>query len=186
MGDHVQQALARVREMQQRVVENQRFRGWSGRSRMCNGVCALLVPAAMWWTSPPSAPLVHLRVWVGLCGLSVLVSGCALAYWFRRDPLVSGDWRKLRPLLFMLPPLLVGGILTAAAVLHGAHDWLFGIWMLHFGLANLAARHVLPRTLAVVGAFYMFSGTVCLLFPPAFTNPWPMGLVFFVGELSAG
>ena len=56
-----------------------------------------------------------------------------------------------------------------------------------FGLANLASRHVLPSANFFVGVFYILCGTVCLLLPEiTFTDPWPMGIVFFIGEWAGG
>ena len=38
-----------------------------------------------------------------------------------------------------------------------------------------------------VGVLYLVSGAACLLSPSLeFTNPWPMGLVFFLGESIGG
>jgi hypothetical protein len=38
-----------------------------------------------------------------------------------------------------------------------------------------------------LGVFYLTCGTVCLLVPwISFTNPWPMALVFGVGEWVGG
>ena len=53
--------------------------------------------------------------------------------------------------------------------------------------SGLISRHVLPRAISLVGLFYVFCGAACLFAPAlAFTNPWPMGLVFGIGELAGG
>ena len=93
----------------------------------------------------------------------------------------------LKPALDALPALLVGGLLSVAAVRLGAWDLLFGVWMLLFGLAHMAYRQTLPGENYVVGLFYLAAGAVCLLAPGVrFTTPWPMGLVFFLGETAGG
>jgi hypothetical protein len=67
------------------------------------------------------------------------------------------------------------------------YQYLAGIWMCLFGLANLASRHVLPRQISQVGWFYIACGTACLLVSDiSFLNPWPMGIVFFLGEWAGG
>jgi len=94
---------------------------------------------------------------------------------------------RLSPAVDLLPLLLVGGLLTAAFLLRGTHDFLFGMWMCVFGATNLVSRHILPNGIMLIGAYYIVAGAVCLLHPDAsFTNPWPMGLVFFVGEVAGG
>jgi len=56
-----------------------------------------------------------------------------------------------------------------------------------FGLANLASRHVLPKKIWIVGMFYVVCGVVFLIMPGvSFFNPWPVGLVFFIGEWTGG
>ena len=56
-----------------------------------------------------------------------------------------------------------------------------------FGLSNLASRYVLPKNIVGVGVFYMACGLVwMLLLNSAFVDPWPMGIVFFIGEWAGG
>jgi hypothetical protein len=56
-----------------------------------------------------------------------------------------------------------------------------------YGLAHMGYRHSLPGGIIWVGLFYQAAGIVCLLLPNlTFMNPWPMGLVFFVGETIGG
>ncbi len=74
-----------------------------------------------------------------------------------------------------------------AVIAKGQPHFLFGIWMCLFGLANLASRHVLPRAIGLVGLYYVVAGATCLLLPNlSFTNPWPMGIAFFIGEWACG
>ncbi|MFC1499154.1 hypothetical protein ACFLS1_11900, partial [Verrucomicrobiota bacterium] len=50
-----------------------------------------------------------------------------------------------------------------------------------------------PVGIYIVGCGYIVCGIVCLLVPVtyiaptiSFTNPWPMGIVFFFGETAGG
>ena len=48
-------------------------------------------------------------------------------------------------------------------------------------------RLSLPPGIYLVGLAYVACGALCLLLPSVtFTNPWPMGIVFFAGELTGG
>jgi hypothetical protein len=60
--------------------------------------------------------------------------------------------------------------------------------MILFGIGNLASRHVLPKEIFWIGLLYMVSGTVLLFSAPqmGLSNPWPMGIVFFLGEWLGG
>lgn len=187
LGEHVRSALAQVLELQQKVIERQRFKGFSGPTRAMSGTLALFAAAIMSAPFYPATSRAHLIGWGLVFVLSLFVNGIALLYWFFFDPMVRRDFRRLMPLLDVIPPLFVGGMLTLTVLLHDRYDYLFGIWMCMFGLANLASRYVLPRTICLVGLFYVLCGGVWLLAPHlSFLNPWPMGIVFFAGEWAGG
>ena len=59
--------------------------------------------------------------------------------------------------------------------------------MCQYGLAQVAYRQSLPAATYWVGVGYIVCGAGCLLLGPVpITNPWPMGIVFFLGELVSG
>jgi hypothetical protein len=89
--------------------------------------------------------------------------------------------------LDVLLPLAVGGILTITFLKHELYSYLFGVWMCLFGLANFATRHTVPRSIWIPSLFYIACGTILLLQRDlSFLNPWPMGIVFFIGEWTGG
>lgn len=183
----IQSALAQVRELQRQVLDRQRFRGYSGEARAASGSIALVAAFILASSTVPSRVPVHLIGW-GLVFLAALfINYGAVTYWFLHDPSVKRDFRKLRPTVDVFPPLIVGAVISLALILYGEYRFLFGIWMTQYGLANLASRHVLPRSIAWVGLFYVGAGVCCLLWPTlTFTNPWPMGIVYFIGEWASG
>lgn len=185
--NHIHQALAQVRELRLRVIERQRFTGYSGRARIISGLLAMGAAALLASAALPDTDTTRVMVWGALCLTALILNYGALLYWFLYDEDVARDWRKLRPTLDVLPPLAIGACLTLALLLRGECDLLFGVWMLLFGLANLASRHVLPRPIALVGLYYMACGVLCLFLPSVtFGNPWPMGVVFCAGEIAGG
>jgi len=184
---NIHRALAQVQALQQTVIDGQRFRGWSGPARGVSGAAAFIAAMIMAQPSYPATHLAHLLGWGAVFVIAMIANHGAMAYWFLFDPKVQRDWRKLTPVFEIAPSVVVGGVLTAACLRLGQFDLLFGLWMAVFGLTNLAARRVLPRSLVWVGIFYIAAGTIFLLTPGAgFLNPWPMGLVFFAGELAGG
>ena len=184
---HLGDALTQIRQLQQAVVERQRFRGYSGRARLISGTLALVSAALMTSTRFPVTTRAHVFGWGAVFVAALILNSAALIYWFFNDPRVGRDIWRLRPIVDSVLPLLVGGVLTFALIVSGSHDQLFGIWMCMFGLSNLASRHVLPRLIGLVGAFYVICGVAWLLFPgTSFLNPWPMGIVFFAGEWAGG
>lgn len=184
---HIQDALSQVRELQQKILEKQRFKGYSGRARALAGTTAILAALIMSTVSFPKTNTAHLYGWGCVFFIGLLINYGALLNWFLFDSKVQRDFRKLRPIVDVFPPLLVGGILTLAFISQNQHQLLFGIWMCLFGLACLTSRTALPKLIWIVGLFYIFCGTVYLLFSDvSFLNPWPMGIVFFIGEWLGG
>lgn len=187
IASHIHHALAQVRELKLRVLTARRFTGYSGRCRAVGGTMALLAPLLMTVSWYPQTVTAHLLGWGLVCLIAVLANYSAVLYWFFCNPDVDRDIRKLMPTVDALPSLAVGGIFSLVLVLRGHYDLLFGVWMCLYGLTNLSARQTLPRSLWPLGFFYVVCGAFCLLAPGiSFTNPWPMGIVFGVGEWIGG
>ncbi len=180
-------ALEQVRDLQQKIVERQRFKGYSGRVRAISGTVALLAAVVMSTSWYPQTYQAHVYGWGIVFLIGFFLNYGAMIHWFLFDPQVKRDIRRLKPTLDSLPALTVGGVLTATMILNQDYQYLFGIWMSLFGVANLASRHVLPRSIWIVGAYYIAAGAICLLAPSiSFLNPWIMGIVFFIGEWTGG
>ncbi|RMH89436.1 MAG: hypothetical protein D6681_14355 [Calditrichaeota bacterium] len=187
MVHHVHEALAQVRELKEKILERQRFKGYSGRARAICGTAALV--AALIMSSPiyPHTTRAHALGWGVVALFGILLNFGALIKWFWFDPGVNRRIRRLKPVLDALPSILVGGVFTVVLIMNGLHQFLFGVWMCLFGLANLASRHVLPPRIWWVGAYYIVCGSLYLLFfNSSFLNPLPAGLIFFVGEWAGG
>lgn len=187
IANHIHHALAQVQELQQKILEKQRFKGYSGRARAISGTLALATAALLASPYVPKTVSAHVISWGTLFALTILLNFGAILYWFLFDPQARRDVRKLRPVLDMLFPIVVAGILTLHMLWRNQHQYLFGVWMCFAGLANLASRQVLPKQIWMVSAFYMLCGTVYLFLPGvSFLNPWIMGIVLFLGEWAGG
>lgn len=187
MANHIHHALDQVRELQQKILDKQRFKGYSGRARAISGTIALAAAAVMSCSFYPQSVPAQFAGWGAVLVAALLLNFGAIFYWFLFDPEARRDLRRLRPALDVLPPILVGGALTTALVLRGDFEYLFGVWMCMFGIANMAARHAVPPRIWIPATFYLVAGAIYLLWPdPSFLNPWPMGLAFFIGEWAGG
>jgi len=184
---HINEALLQVQQLRQSLLDKQLFRGFSGPVRAVSGTVALLMAGVMVQHWYPTGVKGQLLGWGAVFLFASVVNLGAMIFWFMNDRLVNRDIRRLRPFLDVLPPLFIGAVLTGALIVHRQFDFLFGIWMCMFGLTNLSGRYVLPPAIAWVGCFYMLCGAYCLLDPTMhFSNPWPMGTVFFLGEWISG
>lgn len=186
VANHIHDALAQVRRLRALILEKRRFSGYSGKARIGAGCVALAAAFVMGSDSMPSEPGAHLIGWGLVLAVGLLSNYGALTVWFLFNPNVRRKWVMLKPAADAVPPLAVGAILSVALILAEQFDLLFGVWMCLYGLAHTAYRHSMPVGILVVGVGYMACGAACLLWPPSFVNPWPMGLIFFTGEVAGG
>lgn len=179
------EALADVKELRRRVLDRQLFYGYSGHARIAGGCIALIGAGILSqsWISP--IPEIHLIGWGIICALSFTVNFAAVALWWRAR---HTDLAQLRPIGDLVAPFLVGGLLTFSLLSRAQYDLLFPMWMWLFGLMHIASRHSMPRPTLYLGWLYIAAGVACILSLPhtPFTNPWPMGLTFAVGEILGG
>jgi len=184
--EQIDQALEQVRDVQRHVLESQRFKGYSGKARAFSGTVAVGGAVVMSLDAFPKTAAAHVIGWAVVFGIAIVASYGAVVLWFLTDAGAKRDTRRLRPMLDSLPPIVVGGVLTLAMIHGDQHRFLFGIWMSLFGLTNLSARWVLHKAIWPLGLYYVACGSACLLMPISFLNPWPMGVVFFIGEWIGG
>jgi hypothetical protein len=186
VANHIHDALAQVRQIQDICINGQRFNGYSPRARLLSGLFCLLctvvlaqvVPATFTW---------HLGGWLVLMGLSMALNYCALTHWFWTAPEVGREWNRLKPAVEAIGPLLLGGLFSWMVIRLGKPALSFGICMCMFGLANITSRHLMHKFTGLLGIYYVVCGGIFLLIPDHnFLNPWPMGLVFGFGELIGG
>lgn len=187
IAHHIHDALGQVDRMRDLILERRRFRGYSGTARMIGGGVALAVTVILARVDALHTPLFQLAGWAVVLAAALALNYGGLAFWFFRRQGRPRSLSELRPALEVLPALAIGAVLSLALVLRGQYDLLFGVWMSLYGLAHMGYRHSLPGGIIEVGIFYQAAGMVCLLVPGiTFLNPWPMGLVFFVGETAGG
>lgn len=187
VANHIHDALAQIRTLQQFLIERNMFKGYSGTARIVSGAAALagaIVMAGNWF--PPN-PWHHLIGWTAVLAAGLAANYGALLLWFLFGREAGRNPLTLSPALDALPALAVGAALSLALVMRENFDLLFGTWMTLYGVAQVAYRNSLPRGIYEIGIFYIVCGAACLLTPSvSFTSPMPMGMVFFVGELAGG
>lgn len=187
IANHIHDALAQVRTLQEFIIERNLFKGYSGKARVLAGLTALAGTWVLGSGRIPGSPWAHLAGWGVILAVGVGVNYAALLYWFLFDGEARRNPMMLKPALDAIPALGVGAVLSLALVLKGEFDLLFGTWMCLYGLAQVAYRSSLPKGIYWTGVFYMVCGTGCLFWPGiSFVEPWPMGMVFVTGELAGG
>lgn len=185
LANHIHDALGQVRRLQALLLEKRKFTGYSGTARMLGGSVAMLGCAGMaFFCDSFSAQLIG---WCSILAIALLLNYGALMLWFVQRPACKRTFTEISPALDAIPPLAVGAVLSAALLLKGCPDLLFGSWMCLYGLAHTTCRKALPRENGFLGLFYLACGSWFLLWPgTTFMNPLPAGMVFLIGEWIGG
>jgi hypothetical protein len=182
----IDEALAQVRSVRDIVMRRRRFHGYSGKARMACGILALSGALVLAFGPVPATETAHLFGWGIVLAAALVLNYGALVGWFISHPEVRAEPALLKPALDAVPALAGGAVLTVALIAAKQFHLLFGAWMLLYGLAQTTYRNALPRGVFFTGLMYMGCGSLLLLLPQPFTNPLPMGSVFFLGELVGG
>ena len=157
-------ALSQISEIRQHMAEAQVFRGY----RSATTAFTALVAA-------------------GAAAVSIVVVGLEMILRCRRadSPLQTQITRVVADQF--VPSLVAGGLLTLV-IARFATDCLWmlpGLWAITFSLGVFASRRFLPRSIFVVGGYYLLAGLYCLTLErhTAALSPWTMGTLFGVGQL---
>jgi len=186
IANHIHDALAQVRKLQEFILEKRLFKGYSGPARMAGGVVALAGAFVMSNQAYPVSPIAHLLGWGAVLVVALLLNYGGVLSWFLFSSQARRELIRAMPVVDAIPALAVGAILSLAMILGKNYELLFGTWMCLYGLAHVSYRMSLPVANYMIGIFYIACGSACLLLQVPLTNSWPMGLAFFAGEIAGG
>lgn len=185
----LQQALEEINVIRSQLAQGSQFRGYGPRSIAMTGVLAILVALGQsWWYQDRAiGPDAFLRTWV----LTALVCA-ALTCWEavvrsrRMHRLFSGPMIQAAVEQFV-PTVAAGSLLTIVVARAAPHEeWMLpGLWQIAFSLGIFASRQFLPRSVFVVGLWYLVSGLSCLALQAGSQDlsAWVMGVPFGMGQL---
>ncbi len=145
--------------------------GWGG---VAVGVSALLV--ALLATGAPGSSE-WLGIWIAEGVLAAVVGGWTVARKARQVglSLLSGPGRKFA--LSFLPPVVAGGVLTAALYWTRMSEMVAGVWLLLYGVGVVTAGTFSVRIVPVMGLCFMVVGVAALFSPSAWSDAY-MGIGF--------
>jgi hypothetical protein len=184
-------ALDQIAEIHRLMIRTHTFRGYRAATTMFTGFVAIAAAAfAAWWLPDPGRdPFAFVDLWVGVAILCLVVVGFEIFQRFRRTNSPLQRQLTLQAIEQFLPVIIVGGLVTLVLCEEAPQTlWLLpGLWAIFFGLGILASRHLLPRAVVFVGAFYLLCGLTCLaaVHGPAALSPWFVGIPFGIGQTAA-
>ena len=155
-------AMDNLRYIRQTLERAGSFTAVPGKGGMLMGLTALAaaraasrqVSASGWlsiWTAAAVAAMI-----IGLVGAGIKSKRFGV-------PLFTGPGRKF--IAGFTPAILAGAILTAVLFRAGVSGFLPGIWLLLYGAGVVSGGSASVRVVPMMGACFMFLGTVALLLP---------------------
>jgi hypothetical protein len=158
--------LRYIRETMERAGSFTAVPGWGG---VAMGVVAFA--AAPLAAGQPDVTR-WLLVWLGAAVIAVAVAVWTMRIKARRAglSLLEGPGRKFA--LSFMPPLVAGGVLTAALLRAGSAEVIPGVWLLLYGVSVATAGAFSVRIIPVMGLCFMAVGTAALISPPAWGDAW--------------
>ncbi len=159
LHDRAMDDLRYIRETMERSGS---FTHVSGLGVMAMGVIALAAAALAWGATDLWA---WLGAWLGAAGLSFAAASSLMARKARAEgiPLLTGPGRKFA--WNVVPPLVVGAVLTVACLAAGTTSLLPGSWLMLYGAAVVAAGSHSVRPVPLMGVLFMAVGAAALLAP---------------------
>ena len=168
------QALDNLRFIRQTMERAGSFTAVPGWGQVAVGVTALL---AAFVAARQTSVELWLATWLGEAVVALAIGGSTMVRkaYAVNDPILSGPGRRFG--LSVLPPMVVGGLLTIALYRAGLWQALPGTWLLLYGAGFVTGGAFSVRIVPVMGLCFMFVGSVAL-FAPAAWGTWCMAAGF--------
>jgi hypothetical protein len=181
------QALVDIRAIRRQMAEATEFRGYGPLTLFGTAVAALAAGAAQayWVPDPANHPAQYVTLWLGT---GVFSAGLiAIQMLTRANRLHSGMAdQMIRMAVAQFLPAAVAGAILPFVLLHAAPGamWMLpGLWQIVFALGVFASCRCLPRAMYLAGAWFLFTGLVCVsvgdaraLAPEAMAVPYGLGM----------
>jgi hypothetical protein len=168
---HAIENLRFIRETMERSSSFTAVPGWGGLAMGATALAAAVLasrhPVARDWLS----------VWLAEGALAFGIGGWAAVRKARAAelPVLSGAGRKFA--LNLLPPVVVGGLLTLALDRAGVTSILPAVWLLSYGAGVLTAGAFSVPVVPVMGLCFIADGAAALFCPASWGN-WFLGAGF--------
>lgn len=163
LADRALDNLRYIRATMERAGSFTAVPGWG---QVAIGVTAL---AAAVVAAQQQSTLNWLVVWLGEAIVALSIGGWTMVRKARvvNDPLLTGPGRRFG--LSFLPPLVVGGLLTAALYVGGARTMIPAVWLLLYGTGVITGGAFSVPVVPVMGLGFLLLGAVAL-FAPGLSN----------------
>jgi len=181
-------ALADIITIRSQIAAGTAFRGYGPATIAATGGVALLTAVLQFLLldNPTANPLTFLFGWTVAALLSAAMIWIEMQARSRRHHSGLAD-AMIHQAVEQFLPAGIAGVLLSVVLWKFAPETLWmlpGLWQVLVSLGVFASVRLLPRTVALAGAWYFVAGfTVLLIASQSHTlSPWTMGLPFALGQ----
>jgi hypothetical protein len=181
-------ALADIIAIRSQIAAGTAFRGYGPAAMAVTGGIALVtsILQSVLLGNPTESPLAFLLGWAAAALLSLVVIWIEMLARSRRHHSGLAD-AMIHQAVEQALPAGVAGLLLAVMLWKFAPEalWMLpGLWQILVSLGTFASVRLLPRSVALAGAWYFVAGfSVLLLASQSHAlSPWTMGLPFVIGQ----
>jgi hypothetical protein len=182
-------ALADIVTIRSQIAAGTAFRGYGPAAVAATGGLAMITAVFQWlWLPDPTGyPLIFLLGWAATALVSAGMIWIEMQARSRRHHSGLAD-AMIHQAIEQFLPAAVAGALLAVMLWKFAPETLWmlpGLWQVMLSLGVFASVRSLPRSVAIVGAWYFVTGFTALLLASQShqLSPWSMGLPFVFGQL---
>ncbi len=180
-------ALTDIRNIRRQVAQTTEFQGYGPFTLTATAFVALLAGAAQsrWISAPATHPITYVAIWLttGIFCASLI----ATQMFTRASRLHVGIADEMiRMAVTQFLPAGIAGIILPFVLLNVTYSafWILpGLWQIIFSLGVFASCHCLPRSMLLVGAWFLITGFLCLtlgdtraLAPAMMSCPYAVGM----------
>ena len=160
LHEHAAENLLYIRDTMERAGSFTAVPGWGGVVMGLTGLAASVI------SFNRTERTAWLTTWMIAAVVAALAGAFAVAMKSRAAgvPFLSRPARQFA--LSFAPPILAGGLLTAAFVRAGLYGVLPGLWLLLYGVAVITAGTYSVRIVPLMGLLFLFLGSIALFGSP--------------------
>jgi hypothetical protein len=184
-------ALSQIADIHLQMARTRLFRGYRSNTTLFSAAVAIATAVAqtLLVPDPQHHVMAYLSIWCSAAVICLTVVGAGVVVRYCRTDSPLERELTLAAVQQFIPCLVVGGLLTYIfARVAWSSVWLLpGLWTILFGMGILASRHLLPREIKWIGAFYLMAGLLSIVWAREVEpfSPWAMGVPFAVGQAAA-
>lgn len=181
-------ALADIVAIRSQLVRGTAFSGYGSAAFAATAGLALATAAvqSLLLDDPDGRPLAYFGAWIVTAVIALTLIGAEMRARARRHTGSLGDAMIQDAVEQFLPAGATGALLALVLARVSPESlWLLpGLWQVLVSLGIFAGIRVMPRGVALVGAWYLVAGLAVLIVSGEgrHLSPWVMGVPFAVGQ----